>query len=726
MGRRCDGQVARALTVDHGGNAASSAVAAMLLATFLGATAVAAEIEKANNPDLLSDGSSWTGGVAPTGADVAVWNATAPAAAAWNLGADLAWGGIRVTDPGGLVVIGNTVDEFTLSLADASIDLSTATQNLVINSNLAVSGAQAWQVADGRTLQLQTINTDRTLTGSGTITLSNASGSGTATFDFRPGSRGSIGFEPQAGFSGYTGDWEIESGTVVKTLRNGINAWGSGTISLAGGTVGQQQNFNGAWTNVIELVAGTDSVIDDFNNSGDRALQLNGVIQGSGNLTFQETNPNVTMTKDTCYVLAADNTMSGTVTVAEGTFLRVGGQGGDTNQLVGGVPIAGALGTLGTAAVTVDGGLAFTRVDTIEVANPISGSGTVYVGSGSGTLADTAFQDVTLSAVNTYEGGTQLLAGTLRINGLSSIGSGPVTIRGGSTLYYNAAGAAETNRDLLIDSGGATTIVMTDPTADLVWNDTATKNQDLIKDGPGSLTLGGPITGAASVTVNAGTLALGSTASSYTGGTFVNAGKLAFASVGTGSLVVNSGGLQWWPGSGQDISSQLTIGEGFNLELDTNGNDVAFAEPIGSFSSSGLTKSGSGTLTLNGFNSYTGATEITGGTLALATGASLQSPTVTVGDGGALGGGGTAPAVTVLAGGGLVPGSDGAGSLSVSSLTFGSTAGIRRPSRSQRAHPAASARRCRFSAILSPTEGPTRSPSTSAAGWPRSAAAPTP
>ncbi len=652
---------------------AAGAAVAMCLAGWAGRALMAADIEKANNPDLLSEGTSWAGGVAPTVADVAVWNATVGAAGAWNLGGDLAWGGIKVTDPGGLVVIGNTTDTFTLTLADAaSIDLASATQNLVINSNLAVSGTQAWPVAEGRTLQLQTINTAATLVGSGTITLSNASGSGTAIFDFRPGTRGSVSFDPQAGFSGYTGDWVIEPNTVVKTLRNGINAWGSGTIYLAGGAVGQQQNFNGAWTNVIELVAGTDSVIDDFNNSGVRALQLNGVIQGAGNLTFRETNPNVTMNPNTCYVLAADNTMSGTVAVGENAYLRVGGLGGNTNQLAGGVPLAGPFGSLGTASVVVDGGLAFTRIDTIEVANQISGVGAVYVGSQNANLADTAFQDVTLSAVNTYAGGTQLLAGTLRINGLTSIGSGPVAIKGGSVLHYNGTGSETTTRSLLMDSGAAT-IVMTDPTADLVWNDTATKNQNFTKDGPGALTLGGPITGAAIVTVNGGGLTLASGASNYTGGTYVTDAKLAFGSVGTGPLFVNSGSLQWWPGSAQDVSSQLTIGEGFDLGLDTNGNDVSFANPIGNFSSSSVTKTGDGTLTLNGFNSYQGATTVTGGTLALASAASLQSPTVTVSGSGALGGAGTAPAVSVLAGGGLVPANG--GTLTMSSLTFGAGPG---------------------------------------------------
>ena len=288
---------------------------------------MAADVTKANSAGLLNSGTSWTTGTAPTATDVAVWDSTVTAANAPTYGGDISWQGIRIANPGGLVTLGNTTDTTTLTIGGSGIDMSAATQNLLLNGNISVSGSQSWSVASGRTLQLFTLNTNRTMVGSGTMYLTNATGSGTATFDLRPGSNGSTAFTPEAGVSGYTGSWYIGPNTIVKTLRNGMNAWGNGgTVFLAGGVVGQQQNFNGAWTNTMQLVAATTSTIDDFNSSGTRFLQLNGIIQGTGNLTFQETNSGVTTNKDSTYTLAAANTMSGTVTVAAGAFLRVGGQ----------------------------------------------------------------------------------------------------------------------------------------------------------------------------------------------------------------------------------------------------------------------------------------------------------------------------------------------------------------------------------------------------------------
>src|SRR5262245_65458415 len=49
--------------------------------------------------------------------------------------------------------------------------------------------------------------------------------------------------------------------------------------------------------------------------------------------------------------------------------------------------------------------------------------------------------------------------------------------------------------------------------------------------------------------------------------------------------------------------------------IDTNGNSVSIAGVIGG--GGGLTKSGSGTLTLSGLNTYTGVTTVSAGTLSV-------------------------------------------------------------------------------------------------------------
>src|SRR6185369_7736755 len=85
----------------------------------------------------------------PGATDVGRWDATVTSANTVALGADASWAGIRVLNPGGLVVIsaGNT-----LTLGGSGIDLAAASQDLTIGANLSLGSAQTWSVAGGRTL----------------------------------------------------------------------------------------------------------------------------------------------------------------------------------------------------------------------------------------------------------------------------------------------------------------------------------------------------------------------------------------------------------------------------------------------------------------------------------------------------------------------------------------------------------------------------------------------
>ena len=75
------------------------------------------------------------------------------------------------------------------------------------------------------------------------------------------------------------------------------------------------------------------------------------------------------------------------------------------------------------------------------------------------------------------------------------------------------------------------------------------------------------------------------------------------------------------PATRADVSAQLnSIGSG-GATFDTNGNNVTFATALGG--TGGLTKAGTGTLTLSGANFYSGATTVNTGTLQLAVVAAL-------------------------------------------------------------------------------------------------------
>ncbi len=379
--------------------------------SLMASLAAAADRIKQNNTTALNLAGSWD--VLPDNTDVAVWNNAVTSANSTALGGNLSWGGVKINNPGGLVTVGTAATN-TLTLGSSGIDMAAATQNLLINSNLSVGSDQTWQLAAGRTLQIQTINTNTRLSGSGNITLSNSSGTGTANFDYRPGSSGSTGFTDQNGFFAFTGNWIVNSGVTVRTLRNGRNAWGAGSIILSGGTVGQHQSYSGTWTNGIVLQNATNSTIDDFNPSGTRSLKLQGVISGSGNLTIAETNAGVSYAVNVGVVLTGANTMSGQLTVGPNAVLRVGGIGGESASTD-----AGTTGSLGTATVVNNGTLTLSRSDHWTFSNTISsGSGVLTIGGVTGTLVNGAgTQVVTLPGTHAYTGATTVGQGRLNLTG---------------------------------------------------------------------------------------------------------------------------------------------------------------------------------------------------------------------------------------------------------------------------------------------------------------------
>ena len=119
----------------------------------------------------------------------------------------------------------------------------------------------------------------------------------------------------------------------------------------------------------------------------------------------------------------------------------------------------------------------------------------------------------------------------------------------------------------------------------------------------------------------------------YTGGTIVNAGTLKTLNASalgstSGQLTVNTGGTLEMnnnsltvgnlTGTGGEISGgvsgtrTLTIGQG-----DTGGGNYQGSIQNGAGGTTAITKTGTGTITLSGTNSYTGKTIVNGGTLEL-------------------------------------------------------------------------------------------------------------
>ncbi len=310
-------------------------------------------------------------------------------------------------------------------------------------------------------------------------------------------------------------------------LQTGRVAGGSGSGSLVfdGGTLqatGDQGNFIGGLSGGVAINAGGASI-----DSGGFAVTVSSALTGAGALNKLGAG---TLT------LTADNTYSGGTTISNGT-LQIGG-GGTSGWIAGGV--------------TNNGTLAFNRSDNITFSNVISGAGALQQ-LGGGTL--------TLTASNTYSGGTTINNGALQIGngGTSGWIAGKVTNDG--TLAINRS-----------DS--------------ITFSNAVSGSGSLVKLGMGTLTLSGNNTYSGATTVDAGVLkvtatnALSADVTVHSGGTFdvngLNLGTRSAIVAGTGAagqvgaLVNSAVGVEAYVNK-LTLTDDATIGTGAG-KLNVNGN----------------------------------------------------------------------------------------------------------------------------------------------------------
>jgi autotransporter-associated beta strand protein/T5SS/PEP-CTERM-associated repeat protein len=364
-------------------------------------------------------------------------------------------------------------------------------------------------------------------------------------------------------------------------------------------------------------------------------------------------------------LVASNMTISGpgsTVTVAAGGFTGIGVLGPGALTISNG----GVLNSQGGAEVD-----SFFGASTVDVTGPgsqwnIGGFGLSVGGGTTGgvgrlTISDGAVVNTNVAFIGDNDDGSSfvLVTGTgsrvTATTGLSigdgGCGCGPLV----GTLAIADGGVVEaadtrilTGSTLRLGTGGLGGTLIT-PT---ILNDGA-----IVANFTDTLTLAADISGLGTLSkAGVGTLILAGN-NSYTGGTSITGGFINFNSAnsfGSGTITIDGGGLQWATGNSADISAQLAAFGASGTTFDTNGNNVTLAASLSGLG--GLTKTGAGTMTLSGVNSYQGGTAINGGTLAVTAAANLGAAS-----GGLAFGGGTLQflagfitnrAVTLNAGGG--------------------------------------------------------------------------
>jgi autotransporter-associated beta strand protein len=444
-----------------------------------------------------------------------------------------------------------------------------------------------------------------------------------------------------------------------------------------------------ASTLAANVVLGADQT---WTNHSANTLTVTGVISGSGNLTKAGTGR---------VDLKGENTFNGGITLSGGTL----GISWHTANLNDFTVTENATATLDASIDTrFDGNSRYNPAEKGAIAINSGANLTLKGGNsykvlgaltGNGTLNLEGRAEF-LNASNTFTGAINLTATTVQSNFIgssladaTSLGSGDITLQPTGTSSANfsidngvVGDITFTNRRFVLAGGAATgTSSITHGTnstltiaSNIINNSTAAKELRLGGNvGPGSGTISGTITDSTNAgealtvkKIGTGTWNLTNSSNSYTGGTLVGDGSssntvLGFANGAlgtTGDVLIYRSTLRWLAGNTQDISARLVMGHAFTTTLDTNGNDVTFANGIGTNplgNTGSFAKEGLGTLTLQGTNTYTGNTTVRAGTL-IVNGNNSTSLLTTVQTGATLGGTGTVGALTIDAGGVFSPG----------------------------------------------------------------------
>ncbi len=258
--------------------------------------------------------------------------------------------------------------------------------------------------------------------------------------------------------------------------------------------------------------------------------------------------------------------------------------------------------------------------------------------AGTGGLTKSGAGTLTLSAVNTYTGGTVIDGGILNFSQEASLGAVPtgfqadnLTLNNGATLQLTAGGSTtlHANRGITLGPG--------------IQN---------ISKGPNNvfLRLSSPITGS-------GGLNLYSTgggngirlmdANTYTGDTTIQAGftcalfhalalqnsTLDYNTTKNGVFGLFAASPHTYTFGGLKGNKNLPALGTNSLQIGNNNQDTTYSGVISS-TGGGITKIGTGTLTLSGANIYSGSTTVSDGVLKLGLTGSIASTDIRLGGGG--------------------------------------------------------------------------------------------
>ena len=345
----------------------------------------------------------------------------------------------------------------------------------------------------------------------------------------------------------YSGGTTVNAGTLQLLSGSSLNP--AGALTVNGGTFDLSQ-LDGPLT--VGALSGTGGVIALGANPTASTLTTNSatntmlasVITGDGGLVKQGSG---------ILTLGGSNTYTGGTTVNAGliNFNSAGNFGTGAISLNGGglqwatgtsTDISSRLAPLGAAGGTFD-----TNSNNVTLASVIAGTGALTK-QGLGTL--------TLTANNTYSGGTVVTGGLINFNAANNFGSGLVTLNGGGLQWASGSTADISSKLAPLGAGGGTFDTNGN---NVTFASGLSGSGGLAKQGLGTLNLSGN--------------------STYTGGTAVLAGTLAVNGSIAGNVAVGSAGTLGGNGTiGGSVVNAGTLAPGNSIGLLTvNGSYVQAA-----------------------------------------------------------------------------------------------------------------------------------------------------
>ncbi|MEA2710262.1 MAG: fibronectin-binding autotransporter adhesin, partial [Phycisphaerales bacterium] len=361
---------------------------------------------------------------------------------------------------------------------------------------------------------------------------------------------------------------------------------------------------------------------------GGGSLNMNGFGESIGNVTFED---------------ASSITGTGTLTLT-GVNPIISAAGPNGGSVISNTAIT--MSATGGAQVTFDAADGTADAD-------LTISSIIQPGTSVLPVAKTGAGKIIFSGNNTFNAQLNINQGTLSVPAINAsattaqpLGASSAGINigsvGAATLEYTGAAAATLNRSINVNGASGGTIRATSGALTIGLSVVGNGNP-ITFDTPAAaanITVAGVVGGVNSTLTKTGpgTLTLSNAANTYTGGTFINGGVLAYS---TQSALGASGTMTF---NGGTLRTLAAISDGRTLvfnaaggTIDTNGFNSTFTNVSNGVG--GLTKTGAGTLTLSNLQNYSGLTTINAGTLYV--GADLHpSSTVMINSGGTLAGAG--------------------------------------------------------------------------------------